>query len=98
MKKYSGARTIDGVLVTVDGVRLDERFDLERYVNSWFEWGYPGAAPRQLALALLADHLNDDAKALELTEPFMAEVVAVFDNEWELTGEDIDRALRESAG
>ncbi len=97
MKKYAGARTIDGVLVTVDGERLDERFGLKRYVNSWFEWGYPGDAPRQLALALLADHLGDDAKALELTEPFMAEVVAIFDNEWELTGEEIDRALRESA-
>jgi len=98
MKKYAGARTIDGVLVTVDGERLDERFDLKRHVDSWFEWGYPGNAPRQLALALLADHLDDDAKALELTEAFMAEVVAIFDNEWELTGEEIDRALRESAG
>ncbi len=98
MKKYAGARTIDGVMVTVDGERLDERFGLKRHVNSWFEWGYPGDAPRQLALALLADHLGDDAKALELTEPFMTEVVAIFDNEWELTGEEIDRALRESAG
>lgn len=52
MKKYAGARTIDGVLVTVDGERLNERFGLKRYVNSWFEWGYPGDAPRQLALAM----------------------------------------------
>jgi len=93
MKTYNGARTIDGILVTVDGARLDERFDLRRHVDSWFEWGYPGAAPRQLALALLADHLGDGARALELTEPFMAGAVAALDNEWELTGEDIDRAL-----
>lgn len=93
MKTYNGARTIDGILVTVDGARLDERFDLKRHVDSWFEWGDPGAAPRQLALALLADHLGDGARALELTEPFMAGVVAALDNEWELTREDIDRAL-----
>lgn len=30
MKKYTGARTIDGVLVTVDGERLNERFGLKR--------------------------------------------------------------------
>lgn len=98
MKRYAGARTIDGVVVTVDGQWLDERFDLKRYINSWFEWGYPGDAPRQLALALLADHLGDDAKALGLVEPFMAGVVAVLDNDWEVSGDEIDKALAGLAG
>lgn len=98
MKTYAGARTIDGIRVTVDGRPLDERFDLKRFTNSWFEWGYEGDAPRQLALALLADHLGDDARALALAEPVMRTVVAGLDNDWELTGEDIDGAVAGAAG
>jgi len=56
-----------------------------------------GDGPRQLALALLADHLGDAQRALALTEGFMRAVVAELDNAWQLTGEDIDRALRELA-
>ena len=48
---------------------------------------------QQGALALLADHFGDDAKALVLTERFMREVVSVLDNAWQLTGEEIDAAL-----
>lgn len=97
MKTYTGARTIDGVKVTVDGKPLDERFDLKRFTNSWFEWGYEGDAPRQLALALLADHIGDDVKALELVESIMRGVVADLDNDWKLTEEDIDKAIAGSA-
>jgi hypothetical protein len=46
-----------------------------------------------LALALLADHLADDAKALALSEPFMRQVVSYLDNAWCLTSTDIDEAL-----
>jgi Family of unknown function (DUF6166) len=46
-----------------------------------------------LALALLADHLGDDAKALALTETFMREVVSVLDNAWRMTGAEIDAAI-----
>ena len=42
---------------------------------------------------MLAEHLNDPAKALELVEPFMKGVVANFGNEWEMTSADIDAAL-----
>ena len=59
-----------------------------------FEWTYEGDGPRQLALALLADHLGDPQRALALTEAFMRDVVAELDNAWELTSEDIDAALR----
>ncbi len=58
-----------------------------------FEWTYEGDGPRQLALALLADHLGDDQKALALTETFMREVVSVLDNAWRMTSEEIDAAL-----
>lgn len=94
MRRYAGSRTIDGVEVTCDGEPLDERFDLKRYTNAWLEWGYGGDAPSQLALALLANHTGDDNKALTLAEPFMRAVVSELDNDWELTGGDIDDALQ----
>ena len=93
MKKFSGDRTIDGVKVTVDGRALDQRLDLHRYTANGFEWSYEGDEPRQLALAILAEHLNDPASAKALTEPFMKAVVANFDNEWEMTSADIDAVL-----
>ena len=35
-----------------------------------------------------------DAKAKALHQPFMEQIVANFDNEWELTSSDIDEAVR----
>ena len=93
MKVYSGSRTIDGIVVTVDGEPLDGRYGVKQFTRTGFEWTYEGAGPAQLSLALLADHLNDDAKALELCDGFMRAVVANLENDWELTGGDIDRAV-----
>jgi hypothetical protein len=93
MKTFCGDRTIDGVKVTVDGKPLDQRLDLQTFTPNGFEWSYEGPEPRQLALAILADHLDDATKAKELVEPFMTAVVANFGNEWEMTSADIDAAL-----
>ena len=93
MKSYTGSRTIDGIRVLVDGRPLGERDDLRKFTNGGFEWTYEGAEPSQLALALLADHLSDDQKALRLCDRFMREVVANLDNDWEITSKDIDEAL-----
>lgn len=93
MKTFSGDRTIDGVKVWVDGRPLDQRLDLQRYTANGFEWSYEGDEPRQLALAILAEHLNDPSAAKSLVEPFMKAVVANFDNEWEMTSADIDAAV-----
>ena len=60
-----------------------------------FEWTYEGDGPRQLALALLCDHLGDAQRALALTEAFMRAVVAELDNAWMLTDAEIDAALRQ---
>ncbi|BBK33265.1 hypothetical protein EDC65_4110 [Stella humosa] len=92
-KVYEGSRSLAGAVVTVDGRPLDPRLDLRRLSPAGFEWTYEGAGPQQLALALLADHLGDDARALALHEDFMADVVAVLDNAWELTSDDIEAAL-----
>ncbi len=93
MKTYSGARTIDGIKVTVDGQPLVEGYGIRRFTTMGFEWTYEGDGPRQLALALLADHLGNDARALALSEPFMKLVVADLDNDWVLNSSNIDAAL-----
>jgi Family of unknown function (DUF6166) len=94
MKIYEGGRSLDGAVVTVDGAPLDPRYALKRFSPAGFEWTYVGDGPRQLALALLADHLGDDAKALALTENFMRDVVAELDNAWRLTSDELQMAIR----
>lgn len=93
MKIYEGERGLNGAVVTVDGHRLPHRYELKVFSKTGFEWTYTGAGPKQLALALLADHLGDDQRALTLTEPFMRGVVAHLDNAWRMTSADIDEAL-----
>ena len=93
MKVYEGGRSLAGAVVTVDGRKLDPRFDLKKLSKAGFEWTYEGSGPAQLALAMLADHLGDDQKALALHEVFMREVVAYLDNSWRMTGAEIDEAL-----
>lgn len=94
MKTYAGRRTIDGLVVTVDGQPLPTHDEVKCFTRYGFEWAYEGDSPRQLALAILVDYLGDGDKALRLTEPFMKRVVANLDNDWQLTGADIDAALR----
>lgn len=95
MKTYIGDRTIDGIQVLVDGRPLDPRTDLKPLSKNGFEWSYEGPEPAQLAFALLVDHLSDPQRAEALHEAFMREIVANFDNTWELTSADIDADLAE---
>lgn len=93
MKTYAGDRTIDGLVVTVDGELLDDHADTHRYCDGGFEWSYEGDGPSQLAYAILADHLGDVRKAEALQDKFMRAVVANFQNEWVMNSADIERAL-----
>ncbi len=90
---YEGKRTIDGLLVTADGKRLEEHYEVKRFTKYGFEWTYEGESPQQLALAILVDYLGDKERAIALSEPFMKSVVANMDNDWKLSGEEIDRAI-----
>ena len=92
-KVYAGDRTIDGIVVTVDGEPLDTYANKKRYSRNGFEWSYQGHAPSQLAYAILVDHLGDTAKAARLAPTFMRTVVANLQNEWQMNSTDIDRAL-----
>jgi hypothetical protein len=94
MKTYRGKRTIDGLVVTVDGERLDEHYEVKRMTKYGFEWTYEGDSPQQLALAVLFDHLGDKERAIRLSQPFMRAVIANLDNDWALTGAEVDDFLR----
>ena len=94
MTVYEGKRTMDGLAVTVDGKKLDEHYEVKRFTKYGFEWTYEGDSPQQLALAVLYDHLGDKDRAISLSEPFMKEIVANLDNDWTLTGQEIDAFLR----
>ena len=95
MKTYEGERTIDGLVVTADGKRLDEHYVVKRFTKYGFEWTYEGESPQQLALAILVDYFGDKERALRLSEPFMKSVVANFDQDWVLKGDEIDRAIKD---
>jgi Family of unknown function (DUF6166) len=94
MKTYEGQRTIDGLKVTVDGRKLDERYEVKRFTKYGFEWTYEGESPQQLALAILVEHLGDPQRALRLSEPFMKKIVANLDNDWTLSGAEVDAAVK----
>lgn len=95
MSTFEGKRTIDGLVVTVDGRRLDEHYDVKRFTGWGFEWTYEGESPQQLALALLMEHLGDRERAIRLSDAFMRKVVANLDNDWMLTGAQIDAAVHD---
>lgn len=93
MKQYSGRRTIDGIVVTVDDQPLDPRFDVAVLDDKGFEWSYDGSAPQQLALAILVDHLGDADKAQQAVASFTRDVIANLDNDWTLNSEEISKVL-----
>jgi Family of unknown function (DUF6166) len=93
MKRYAGTRSGSAVDVTVDGRPLNPRFDLWNHSPSGFEWGYGGSGPAQLALALLADCLGDDA-ALQVYQHYKRTVIASLPYRgWVLTSKEIRAAV-----
>ncbi len=94
MKTYKGVRSPQGCAVTVDDQPLDPRMDLGRASDGGFEWGYEGAGPRRLALALLADHCSDAQQAFDNYPIFTETVIAEFKgDEWSMTSDQIQAAL-----
>lgn len=77
--------------VTVDGRPLPLMLALRNHSPTGFAWGYGGSGPSQLALAILAHHLSDTRKALELYQPYKWRVVAQLpkDEAFEITGQQV---------
>lgn len=97
---YRGTRSEAGVTVTrTNGPAcemLPWRLDLWNHSPTGFEWGYGGSGPAQLALALLADVLDDTDEALELYQAFKWAVVARLPHhEWALSTDTILNWARE---
>ena len=92
-KTYKGERTIDGLVVTVDGEPLSVHTEVKKFTDYGFEWSYEGESPQQLALAILADFTGDEEEAVRLSEPYMKQVIANLDNDWVLTAKEINAAL-----
>jgi len=94
MKTYTGIRKNGRVHVSVDGEPLKPRLDLRNHSPSGFEWGYPGSGPAQLALAIMAEHLENDGLAEEQYQAFKWAVVVKLPREgWTLTSDEIEQVL-----
>lgn len=100
MKIYYGIREPQEnfVLVENDKLRtvLPLRLDLRNHSPTGFEWGYSGSGPAQLALAILADYLGDDKRALLLHQDFKsAKIAGLTDDEWSISADEIEEWLAE---
>ena len=94
MIRYEGRRTKAGPVVTANGELLDPRLDLRNHSPTGFEWGYGGSGSAQLALAILADHLEDREQALNLYQRFKWMVIAELPHGgWTLTTRQIDQII-----
>jgi len=97
MKTYEGWRDGNGIChikVIERGERnrvLDPRNDLDNHSPDGFEWGYGGSGPAQTALALLADALGDDRRAVALHQDFKQRVVQQMSREgpWRMSAATI---------
>lgn len=78
-KTYVGRRDAnDKALVKVTDGTTTRALPLCRNLfahSHGFEWGYAGSGPAQLALAILADHLNDPEKAVRYHQKFKFMVI-----------------------
>ncbi|MBI6630880.1 DUF6166 domain-containing protein [Pontibaca salina] len=95
MKVYTGDRTIDGIVVTVNGKDLEDHSKITKFTSGGFEWGFEAPPATQLAFAMLYDHTGDAKRSKELAKPFMKLITANFANEWEMTSADIDTAIEQ---
>jgi hypothetical protein len=73
---------------------LNPRFDLRQQSLAHFGWGKDEKGSIQLSLALLADALGSDERALALHHSFRSRVVATFPARWTITRSRIQTHAR----
>lgn len=81
---YSGSGNEATVREGEDKRPLDLRSDLLPQ-DTGFAWGHEGAGAEQLGLALLADALRNDARAIRLYREFTRRVIATLPERWTIT-------------
>lgn len=112
VRVYAGVRFVDwnghaGAAVTVNGKLLPLHCEVGRcHSPSGFAWGYAGSGPAQLALAILADHLEFDHQP-EAAKPALTKQIWALHQDvkfqvitpleqgkaWEMTSMDVDKVL-----
>lgn len=75
---------------------LNPRFDLANHSPTGFAWGYGGSGPAQLALAICADLLEDDERAMRVYQSVKFSVIGKLDQErgFRLTESQLRSAIR----
>jgi len=83
---YSGGES-DKVTFREEDARrsLDPRLDLGKFSLAGFAWGNEDAGAQQLALALLADTLQDDHRATTLSHELTHRVISILPARWTIT-------------
>jgi hypothetical protein len=96
---YAGQRDQSGnALVYVDRAPLNPNPSLMLMPHSrtGFEWGYQGAGPLLLSLAILLDFTDDVDIAFDLHEAFRANFVSKWnDSGWSIDGGSIRQFIKE---
>lgn len=83
---YSGGESGTVTFREEDARRpLDPRLDLENSSLTGFAWGNVDAGAQQLALALLAEALQDDHRAATLAHEFAHRVISILPARWTIT-------------
>lgn len=94
VKTYSGVRAGTAKDVTVNHNPLNARPDLWPTGPKDFDWGNGNNRSARLALAILAEHLGDDQRAVALHRRFhFAVVVHLASESWSITTDEIEAYL-----
>jgi hypothetical protein len=105
MKTYFGRRNRTGtgrnlVMVSVAGAtsRMIGIKESQKVFNHSedYDWGYGGSGPSQTALAILLDYLPKPEEALKLHQDFKWHFVSGWDDNWQITGKEIDAWILET--
>ena len=103
LKIYKGIRGTDGaahVYISESG-RPDQllapRTDLFMRSSAGLDWGYSGSGPAQCALAILADALGDDLRAVRVHSGFHLRVIAALPRHlsWQLKQAQVTAAVED---
>lgn len=92
MKIYIGKREKEGCCIYENGrkIELEPSYNIKQHSPTGFEWGYRGAGPHQLALAILLDFTGNEMRALSYHNQFVEDFVVNFPQDgFVLTGIDL---------